>query len=364
MKKSIFGIVLLFFIISVFSVIFVMYNYGLPTKKDASQKQATETRLECTKDEDCVPEDQLLGVKYICEENKCRTKALGNPASTNCQEKGGTLELRTDKNKRTYGVCVFRDKSECEEWLFLREECMPGDFNANDNIWEGKLVSIPDTKYDNYFEIINGDRVGISSENEDISDILNALKEKDNSIKVEGILEEKISAYNKKQINVTAILDLGDITFKKVLLEESQEIAEDALKEDDQYTSDRGSKISLIEIKKINCPYCWSFAFTYNTRKGAIKFIDIIIQEGEIRDIFYIEEDIYKDCSEFALANICTEQYEPVCAKVELKSINNTTNEIVEEIKWQTFPNACKACIIQKNTEKVTWYKDGECDNQ
>jgi putative hemolysin len=50
---------------------------------------------------------------------------LPNPASVYCEEQGYTLEMRTDENG-TYGVCVFPDGSECEEWAFYRGECRPG----------------------------------------------------------------------------------------------------------------------------------------------------------------------------------------------------------------------------------------------
>ena len=47
---------------------------------------------------------------------------LANPASVYCTERGYTLEMRDGPNGQT-GVCVFPDKSECEEWAFLRGEC-------------------------------------------------------------------------------------------------------------------------------------------------------------------------------------------------------------------------------------------------
>jgi putative hemolysin len=49
---------------------------------------------------------------------------LANPASVYCQERGYTLELRTDA-RGSYGVCLFPDGSECEEWAFFRGECRP-----------------------------------------------------------------------------------------------------------------------------------------------------------------------------------------------------------------------------------------------
>ena len=48
-----------------------------------------------------------------------------NPASVNCVEKGGTLEIRKGK-KSEYGVCKFPNGKECEEWAFFRGKCSPG----------------------------------------------------------------------------------------------------------------------------------------------------------------------------------------------------------------------------------------------
>lgn len=53
------------------------------------------------------------------------TTSLANPASAHCEEQGYTLEMRTDTEGGTYGVCKFPDGSECEEWAFYRGECKP-----------------------------------------------------------------------------------------------------------------------------------------------------------------------------------------------------------------------------------------------
>lgn len=50
---------------------------------------------------------------------------LANPASVNCIEKGGTLEMRDNKNGQ-YGVCIFEDNRQCEEWALYRGECPVG----------------------------------------------------------------------------------------------------------------------------------------------------------------------------------------------------------------------------------------------
>jgi putative hemolysin len=51
---------------------------------------------------------------------------LPNPASAYCEEQAGSVEMRTDSRGGTYGVCVFDDGSECDEWAFYRGECQPG----------------------------------------------------------------------------------------------------------------------------------------------------------------------------------------------------------------------------------------------
>lgn len=48
---------------------------------------------------------------------------LPNPASVFCQKMGYKLEIRTEASGGQYGVCIFPDKNECEEWKFFRGEC-------------------------------------------------------------------------------------------------------------------------------------------------------------------------------------------------------------------------------------------------
>ena len=51
---------------------------------------------------------------------------LANPASVNCEEKGGKLEFRERGELGQYGVCVFEDNLQCEEWAMMRGECPEG----------------------------------------------------------------------------------------------------------------------------------------------------------------------------------------------------------------------------------------------
>jgi len=52
--------------------------------------------------------------------------SIANPASTFCVQNGGKLEIRKDAKGGEVGYCIFADKSECEEWMFMRGECKPG----------------------------------------------------------------------------------------------------------------------------------------------------------------------------------------------------------------------------------------------
>lgn len=51
---------------------------------------------------------------------------IANPASKNCVDQGGTLSIQTRSDGGQYGVCVFEDNRQCEEWALLRGECPVG----------------------------------------------------------------------------------------------------------------------------------------------------------------------------------------------------------------------------------------------
>lgn len=51
---------------------------------------------------------------------------LANPASVYCAESGGRIVTREQPNQGEYGVCVFEDGRECEEWALMRGTCRMG----------------------------------------------------------------------------------------------------------------------------------------------------------------------------------------------------------------------------------------------
>ncbi|MEM4263742.1 MAG: DUF333 domain-containing protein [Candidatus Woesearchaeota archaeon] len=80
----------------------------------------------CRTNADCVPAYPKVGVKYACIQGRCVEQPMGNPASEFCLQNGGEIDIR-ETAMGQYGVCVFPDGSECEEWAFYRGECLPGE---------------------------------------------------------------------------------------------------------------------------------------------------------------------------------------------------------------------------------------------
>ena len=50
---------------------------------------------------------------------------MANPSSEYCVQQGGISEIRTDPTG-DWGVCKFKDGTECEEWAYKGGKCQPG----------------------------------------------------------------------------------------------------------------------------------------------------------------------------------------------------------------------------------------------
>jgi putative hemolysin len=51
------------------------------------------------------------------------TASLANPAAVFCKEKNYGYEIRKNPDGSEYGVCIFPDGRECEEWAYFRGTC-------------------------------------------------------------------------------------------------------------------------------------------------------------------------------------------------------------------------------------------------
>ncbi|MFA5353197.1 MAG: DUF333 domain-containing protein [Thermodesulfovibrionales bacterium] len=55
-----------------------------------------------------------------------QSQQLANPASENCIRQGGSLVILKHGDGGEYGVCVFADNRQCEEWAMFRGDCPVG----------------------------------------------------------------------------------------------------------------------------------------------------------------------------------------------------------------------------------------------
>jgi putative hemolysin len=51
---------------------------------------------------------------------------IANPASENCVKLGGTLSIQKNGSGGEYGICIFEDNLQCEEWAMFRGDCPVG----------------------------------------------------------------------------------------------------------------------------------------------------------------------------------------------------------------------------------------------
>ena len=51
---------------------------------------------------------------------------LANPAAENCIRQGGQSSIEQAPGGGQFGVCIFEDNRQCEEWALLRGACAAG----------------------------------------------------------------------------------------------------------------------------------------------------------------------------------------------------------------------------------------------
>jgi putative hemolysin len=116
---------------------------------------------------------------------------LANPAAVFCQEQGHDHQVRTDPDGGQYGVCIFPDGSECDEWAYFRGECGPsGDpspgqpeaqsMPQNVIAWVGHIASTPPgAQFDDYVILMpeGAGEIGIQGATQDVQAKIEALRD-------------------------------------------------------------------------------------------------------------------------------------------------------------------------------------------
>lgn len=89
----------------VFTVVLLIFF--IPLNRDLPSKNLPTPTNEASSEQESAGKDGV---------------SIANPASTYCQESGGTLEIITNRDGSQFGLCQLEDYS-CEEWAYLRGEC-------------------------------------------------------------------------------------------------------------------------------------------------------------------------------------------------------------------------------------------------
>jgi putative hemolysin len=84
--------------------------------------------------------------QVVAPETQTPTMQIANPASVNCTAKGGKLDIKKRGDGGEYGVCLFEDNRQCEEWALFRGECPIG----------GRRITGYDSEEQIYCAIIGG----------------------------------------------------------------------------------------------------------------------------------------------------------------------------------------------------------------
>ena len=74
---------------------------------------------------------------------------LANPASQRCGTVGGTVQIEQRPDGGQFGVCVFEDNRQCEEWALFRGQCPVGGLKVTGYITPAsRFCAITGGRYD------------------------------------------------------------------------------------------------------------------------------------------------------------------------------------------------------------------------
>ena len=95
----------------------------------------TRTIKECEVDEDCIPENPLIGVIYFCENGVCKTKPLGNPVY--CQTDNDCVPATCCHPD----ACINKNYQPDCKGIVCTMDCRPGTMDCG----QGKCVCVDNT---------------------------------------------------------------------------------------------------------------------------------------------------------------------------------------------------------------------------
>lgn len=67
-----------------------------------------------------------IDIKSQSSPDRKHSSHFPNPASANCVKKGGKVVIEKRGDGGEYGICLFEDNRQCEEWALFRGNCPVG----------------------------------------------------------------------------------------------------------------------------------------------------------------------------------------------------------------------------------------------
>ncbi len=329
-------------------------------KKQVRQEQGKE-RI-CHKDSDCRPATPLVGVRYKCQQGKCAVIPLGNPASVYCQEKGGRLEIKKGPQGE-YGICHFKDGSECEEWKFFRGQCHKGEyFSASSTTSTISFLNkngsfaglLTKGKDGGWLITIKGQKFFLSfnSSSGPLRDFFLFLNK--------NCVKKQCAAivFGEKEKNLLFIKSISLKNYPN-LLTYFQEAREKIKEKYPQYPS--ANLLKLEAAEKLMCPNCYDFLYSF-VKDNKKKTILVKIEDGQVRSIKQTINRRFYSCQAI-LDNVYSNIYRfPVCAHlVKIVPAPGAGNEIKTQDLWKDFSSPFRACVYKQGGVMVTGYYRGHC---
>jgi putative hemolysin len=206
--------------------------------------------------------------------------------------------------------------------------------------FEGKLYTTPaGSQFDDYLVTLNGQEYGIEAEidNETLRDRLIDLRDSGRKIKIEGELITDVPDYGDRQIVVKSLIVLSDQEEEEVNQEEDQ--------------------TGIANPAAVYCEAEGGILESRETDRGEVTMC--VFEDGECEEWAFFRGEctpekgniVLEGCEEYADAEICTTEYNPVCARI----ISGETAQ------WKTYSNACNACTAQEN---IIGYLSGACEEK
>ena len=155
-KENIWFYILGFLFIAALIIFLVFYPRS--SKRNANSDLGTassteiNTPLESSPAASSTPTEILPATTTIDVATTSST-GLANPASKNCADKGGNLQIKKDGSGGEYGLCFFDDNRACEEWALLRGDCP----------WGGRRTTGFDTEEQRYCAWLGGDTYAVEN---------------------------------------------------------------------------------------------------------------------------------------------------------------------------------------------------------